>query len=85
MVCAAHRCNGRVPSAGVRSDGDCSGQLVGRVICFECYRARLDRPEPLPVFVIPFPRLLSGRELAHRRRMISHLAASDAQEASTPA
>lgn len=58
---------------------------TARIICFECYRARLDQPERLPVFVIPFPRLLGERELAHRRRMLSHLAASGAAGTSTTA
>jgi hypothetical protein len=62
MACATHRIDNR--------------HSRGRVLCFECYRARLDRPEPLPVFVIPFPRLLSERERQHRKRMLSHLTAS---------
>ena len=64
MSCAAHRCNGGRRSAGAR------------VLCFECYRARLDRPERLPVFVIPFPKPLTERDREHRRAMLSHLEAS---------
>jgi hypothetical protein len=79
MSCAAHRCHDRNRSEDAHTAG------VGRVICFECYRSRLDRPERMPVFVIPFPRLLRDRELAHRKRMLSHLAAPRPPEASTPA
>jgi len=45
-----------------------------RVLCFECYRARIDRPERVKVLASPFPRLLTEHDLAHRRRMLSHLA-----------
>ena len=64
MACTAHHHDRR--------------RTEGKVLCFECYRARLDRPERLPVFVIPFPRLLTERERDHRQRMIDHLAANDA-------
>ncbi len=46
----------------------------GRVLCFECYRARIDRPERVKLVATPFPRVLSARELAHRRRMLAHFA-----------
>lgn len=49
-----------------------------RVLCFECYRARLDRPEPLPVLVQPFPRILTRAEVEHRRRMLQHLKRAEA-------
>jgi hypothetical protein len=62
MSCAAHRFKPRRTGA--------------RILCFECYRSRLDRPEPRPVAVIPFPRLMSERELAHRRQMLTHLLAT---------
>ena len=62
MSCAAHRFNGRTR---------------GRILCFECYRARLDRPERLRMPVLTFPRLLSARELAHRRQMLAHLAQTE--------
>jgi hypothetical protein len=44
-----------------------------RVLCFECYRARIDRPEHVKVLASPFPRALTDRELTHRRRMLAHL------------
>lgn len=45
-----------------------------RVLCFECYRSRIDHPEHVKLLASPFPRLLTARELAHRRRMLAHLA-----------
>ena len=45
-----------------------------RVLCFECYRSRIDRPERVKVLASPFPRLLTSGEIAHRRRMLAHLA-----------
>jgi hypothetical protein len=45
-----------------------------RVLCFECYLSRIDRPERVKVLASPFPRVLTEHELAHRRRMFSHLA-----------
>ena len=45
-----------------------------RVLCFECYRSRIDRPERVKVLASPFPRVLTEHDLAHRRRMLSHLA-----------
>jgi hypothetical protein len=44
-----------------------------RVLCFECYRSRIDRPEPVRLTASPFPRLLTQRELQHRQRMLRHL------------
>jgi len=44
-----------------------------RVLCFECYRSRIDRPERVKVLASPFPRVLTEHDLAHRRRMLSHL------------
>ena len=61
MSCRMHRINDE------QSDGR------ARVLCFQCYRARLDRPERVPVVVVPFPRALTERELLHRRRMLAHL------------
>jgi hypothetical protein len=50
------------------------------VLCFECYRARIDRPERVKLVATPFPRILSARESAHRRRMLTHFAqASDSR------
>ena len=48
-------------------------EMAGRVLCFECYRARLDRPERLRMSILAFPRLLTERELDHRRQMLAHL------------
>ena len=45
-----------------------------RVLCFECYRSRIDRPECVKVLASPFPRVLTRHELAHRRQMLAHLA-----------
>jgi hypothetical protein len=45
-----------------------------RVLCFECYRSRIDRPERVKVLASPFPRVLTKHERAHRRRMLAHLA-----------
>jgi hypothetical protein len=45
-----------------------------RVLCFECYRARIDRPERVKLIATPFPRVLSAREVEHRRRMLAHFA-----------
>ena len=59
MSCAAHRATGP--------------RTRGRVVCFECYRARLDRPERLKVPVIPFPRVLTAREREHRSQMLAFL------------
>jgi hypothetical protein len=60
MSCAAH--SGR---SGTRA----------RILCFECYRSRIDRPERVKVLAspFPFPRVLTRHELAHRRRMLAHL------------
>ena len=44
-----------------------------RVLYFECYRSRIDRPQRVQVLASPFPRVLTDRELAHRRRMLAHL------------
>jgi recombinational DNA repair protein (RecF pathway) len=45
----------------------------GRILCFECYRARIDRPERVKLVAAPFPRVLSAREIEHRRRMLQQL------------
>jgi hypothetical protein len=45
-----------------------------RVLCFECYRSRIDRPDHVKILASPFPRVLTEREHAHRRRMLTHLA-----------
>jgi len=45
-----------------------------QVLCFECYRSRIDRPERVKVLASPFPRVLTEHDLAHRHRMLSHLA-----------
>jgi hypothetical protein len=47
-----------------------------RVLYFECYRSRIDRPQRVQVLASPFPRVLTERELAHRRRMLAHLSGS---------
>lgn len=55
-----------------------------RVLCFECYRSRIDRSEPVKVRASPFPRVLTEHELAHRRLMLAHLVQSSEQGASRP-
>jgi hypothetical protein len=45
-----------------------------RILCFECYRSRIDRPERVKVLASPFPRVLTSQELAHRRKMLTHFA-----------
>ena len=60
MSCAAHQFNHR--------------RTGGRVLCFQCYRSRLDRPERVRVLVMPFPRVLTRPEVEHRQRMLAHLA-----------
>ena len=57
----------------------CAARHGKNVLCFECYRSRLDAPPErrlAKVTVFPnavFPRVLTDRELAHRHRMLSHL------------
>ena len=58
MSCVAHR----------RREG-----TRARVLCFECYRSRIDRPTRVRVLASPFPRVLTDRELAHRQRMLAHV------------
>ena len=60
MPCAEHHVSNRK-------------RKLGRLLCFECYRARLDRPERLRMAAALFPRVLTERELQHRRRMLAHL------------
>jgi hypothetical protein len=48
-----------------------------RVLCFECYRARFDRPERRRIRMIPFLRMLTAPEREHRGRMLAHLARAD--------
>jgi len=45
----------------------------GRILCFQCYRSRLDRPDRVRLVAAPFPRVLTQAELEHRRRMLQHL------------
>lgn len=44
-----------------------------RVLDFECYRSRIDRPQRVQVLASPFPRVFTEREIAHRRQMLAHL------------
>jgi len=70
MLCRVHR-----KDRGVACHAEAHWcQARRRVLCFECYRSRIDRPERVRVFASPFPRVLSEHELAHRRRMLAHLA-----------
>ena len=52
-------------------------------LCFECYRSERERQRANRVFAVDLPMLrspfgvrsaLTGREIAHRRRMLGHLA-----------
>ena len=52
----------------------CAARHAKNVLCFECYKSRLDVP-PTRRFanVTLFPRVLSDQELSHRRKMLAHL------------
>lgn len=73
MSCAAHRSKRRGTHGGACHAEARRRSARRRVLCFECYRARLDRPEGLRMPAALFPRVLTERELHHRRRMLSHL------------
>jgi len=73
MSCAAHQSDRDLTHRGAcHAEAERRGARR-RVLCFECYRARLDRPERLRMPAALFPRVLTERELQHRRRMLSHL------------
>ena len=65
----------------------CAARHGKNVLCFECYKSRLDvKPERRTATVTLFPdafersrRTLTDRELAHRRAMLLHLTVSAAQ------
>jgi hypothetical protein len=69
MSCAAHR---KRDQGACRAEA-CWSHARRRLLCFECYRSRIDHPERVKVLASPFPRVLTEHELAHRRRMLSHL------------
>ena len=73
MSCAAHGKTDRPTRRACRAEAHRNGARR-RVLCFECYRSRIDRPERVNVLASPFPRVLTEHDLAHRRRMLSHLA-----------
>ena len=50
----------------VRADRD-------HVLCFECYRSEVNRQRAQRLAESPFGRMLSAREVEHRRRMLNHL------------
>jgi hypothetical protein len=73
MSCAAHRSKqGRTHGGTCHAEEHRCGARR-RVLCFECYRARLDRPERRRMAAALFPRVLTERELQHRQRMLAHL------------
>ena len=72
MSCAAHGKTGRPTRGACHAEAHRTGARR-RVLCFECYRSRIDRPERVKVLASPFPRVLTEHDLAHRRRMLSHL------------
>jgi|GraSoi_2013_20cm_1033751.scaffolds.fasta_scaffold00181_6 hypothetical protein len=45
------------------------------VLCFQCYRSQVNRQRAQRFAVSPFGRVLSARELEHRRLMLAHLTA----------
>ena len=54
----------------------CAARHAKNVLCFECYRSRLDAPpERRLATVTLFPRVMKDPELAHRRKMLTHLTA----------
>jgi hypothetical protein len=73
MSCAAHGETDRPTRRACHAEAHRKGARR-RVLCFECYRSRIDRPERVNVLASPFPRVLTEHDLAHRRRMLSHLA-----------
>ena len=73
MSCAAHGKTDGTTRGACHAEAYRNGVRT-RVLCFECYRSRIDRPERVEVLASPFPRVLTEHALAHRRRMLSHLA-----------
>ena len=72
MSCAAHDKTDRPTRGACHAEAHRNGARR-RVLCFECYRSRIDRPERVKLLASPFPRALTEHDLAHRRRMLSHL------------
>jgi hypothetical protein len=73
MACATHGKTKRLTRGDCHAEAHRDG-VRRRVLCFECYRSRIDRPEGVKVLASPFPRVLTRRELAQRRQMLVHLA-----------
>ena len=74
MACKPHRHSNLRRTRGRACHAEAHRDTARRrVLCFECYRARLDRPERLRMSVLTFPRVLTEREMRHRRRMLEHL------------
>ena len=73
MSCAEHGTTDRPTRWACHAQAHRNGARR-RVFCFECYRSRIDRPDRVKVLASPFPRALTEHDLAHRRRMLSHLA-----------
>ena len=69
MSCAAQRPGNRGRACHAEAHRCTARRLV---LCFECYRSMVDRPERVRLVASPFPRVLTARELAHRRRMLAH-------------
>ena len=70
MSCAAQRPRNRGRACHAEAHRYAARRLV---LCFECYRSMVDLPERVRLMASPFPRVLTERELEHRRRMLSHL------------
>jgi len=52
----------------------CAARHAKNVLCFECYRSRLDvKPERRFATVTLFPRVLKAPQIQHRRVMLAHL------------
>jgi hypothetical protein len=75
----------------------CAARQAKNVLCFECYRSRLDLPVRRTATVTLFPRVtgdfripdprspIPGQQLEHRRRMLDHLATTVAPNLPDPA
>src|SRR5579872_1554877 len=58
----------------------CIARHTKNVLCFECYKSRLDVPPTRRLATVTlFPRVISDPALAHRREMLTHLTATAAR------
>ena len=70
MSCTAQRPSNRGRAYHAEAHPYTARRLV---LCFECYRSMVDRPERVRLMASPFPRVLTAREFEHRGRMLAHL------------